>query len=191
MAPDQLDAMRTPGSQSAGHGPDDKPAHVRRFTALLQPDSEYLALVRQIIIGEWAAGSGLARLLRRIAKSDGPSRAIVKPRRTPTDAEIRGAERAYNTRVERHQQCSVAATAPPALAAYFSGSRRVERIELHNFKAIADLELKFSTPAANRESWFMFVGENATGKLHPPGDGPRAHGALAKSRCCGDRAKAS
>jgi len=45
----------------------------------------------------------------------------------------------------------------------FGGARRLDRIEIENFKAIRRLVLDVP-PSDERESWLMFVGENATGK---------------------------
>lgn len=47
---------------------------------------------------------------------------------------------------------------------YYSGAKRIERIEITNFKAIQSLELRFSPPKSERESWLMVLGENGTGK---------------------------
>ena len=45
----------------------------------------------------------------------------------------------------------------------FAGARRLERVEIENFKAIRKLALDVPR-RRDRESWLMFVGENATGK---------------------------
>src|SRR6185369_1971322 len=47
---------------------------------------------------------------------------------------------------------------------YYSGAKRIERIEISNFKAIQSLEIRFSPPKSERESWLMVLGENGTGK---------------------------
>jgi hypothetical protein len=47
---------------------------------------------------------------------------------------------------------------------YFRKTRLIESIEIHNFKAIQDLRLKFPLDSADKGSWLLLLGENATGK---------------------------
>ena len=69
-------------------------------------------------------------------------------------------ERALKSKV-RH---SVEDDGKAARRAYFSGKRRIERIEISNFKKIRQLDLSVSPSGTERESWLMLLGENATGK---------------------------
>jgi uncharacterized protein (TIGR02646 family) len=47
---------------------------------------------------------------------------------------------------------------------YFSGAKRIEKIEINNFRSIKRLELDFPSPKSDYESWLMLIGENGTGK---------------------------
>jgi uncharacterized protein (TIGR02646 family) len=48
--------------------------------------------------------------------------------------------------------------------AYYTGAKRIEQIEIRNFKAIASLRLAFPQPRSGHEPWLMLIGENGTGK---------------------------
>ncbi len=47
---------------------------------------------------------------------------------------------------------------------YRSERRIIERVEIHNVKAIRDLDLDLTVPGSGRTPWFMLLGENGTGK---------------------------
>lgn len=48
--------------------------------------------------------------------------------------------------------------------AYHVQTRFIERVVIHNFKVIADLELAFPPLRTDEGSWLMLLGENGTGK---------------------------
>lgn len=48
--------------------------------------------------------------------------------------------------------------------AYFRGAKRIESIEIRDFKGIEELDLIFPSPQSERESWMMLLGENGAGK---------------------------
>ncbi|MDX6576893.1 MAG: hypothetical protein QOE96_2846 [Blastocatellia bacterium] len=49
-------------------------------------------------------------------------------------------------------------------SAYYLKSRFIERIEIRNFKVIADLGLDFPVDLQEQGSWLLLLGENGTGK---------------------------
>jgi len=73
------------------------------------------------------------------------------------------AETAFQRLLKSKQRHSVEDEGKAARKAYFSGKRRIERVEISNFKKIRHLELTVPS-ASDRESWLMLLGENATGK---------------------------
>ena len=72
-------------------------------------------------------------------------------------------ETRFRRLLKSKQNHSVEDDGDAARRAYFSGKRRIERIEIHNFKKIRNMELTLPS-ASERESWLVMVGENATGK---------------------------
>jgi uncharacterized protein (TIGR02646 family) len=48
--------------------------------------------------------------------------------------------------------------------AYFSGAKRIESVEISNFRSIEKLNFNFPKPNSLAESWSMLIGENGTGK---------------------------
>ena len=73
------------------------------------------------------------------------------------------AESQFQRILKSKQRHSVEDEGKAARRAYFSGVRRIERIEILNFKKIRNLEL-IVPPASRRESWLAVLGENSTGK---------------------------
>jgi hypothetical protein len=49
-------------------------------------------------------------------------------------------------------------------AAFLAAQRRIERIEIRDFKSIEALSIKFPIPQSEDQAWLMLLGENATGK---------------------------
>ena len=73
------------------------------------------------------------------------------------------AKRAEESLAEKGRY-SVEAADPAAGEAARAGQRRIERIEIRNFKCIDSLSLQFPPPQIDHEAWLMLLGENATGK---------------------------
>lgn len=48
--------------------------------------------------------------------------------------------------------------------AYFSSAKRIQRIEIKNFKIIKSLVLQFPEPNEKEEPWMVLLGENGSGK---------------------------
>jgi uncharacterized protein (TIGR02646 family) len=65
---------------------------------------------------------------------------------------------------ERTGQYSVESEDTAQSKTYLEVQRRVERIQIRNFKSIEDLSLQFPGPQSDHEAWLMLLGENATGK---------------------------
>lgn len=82
-----------------------------------------------------------------------------------TRGDVAQAQSALQNRLESQERQSVESGAGAAQAGYFGGVRRIERVVIEDFKSITRLELTVPPPSAERESWLMLVGENATGKI--------------------------
>lgn len=48
--------------------------------------------------------------------------------------------------------------------AYFASSKKIQKIEINNFKVIKSLTLEFPNTKTEEESWLVLLGENGTGK---------------------------
>ncbi|WP_170303427.1 AAA family ATPase [Reyranella soli] len=59
---------------------------------------------------------------------------------------------------------SVESAADTDSAAFLAARRRIERIEIRDFKSIKQLSIRFPVPQSEDEAWLMLLGENATGK---------------------------
>jgi energy-coupling factor transporter ATP-binding protein EcfA2 len=67
--------------------------------------------------------------------------------------------------MKRRESFSVESEAREQKEEYYLKQRLIERIVIHNFKAIHDLELTFPpVPPEEKVSWLLLLGENATGK---------------------------
>jgi uncharacterized protein (TIGR02646 family) len=91
-------------------------------------------------------------------------------RQSHSDIQVVSAERQRETsheyRKEQEQQVaySVERNDEKHRIAYYSGAKRVEHIEIKNFRLIRELTLDIPPPHEGQESWLMLIGENATGK---------------------------
>jgi predicted ATPase len=81
-----------------------------------------------------------------------------------TRGDVAQAQSALQSRLEGQERQSVEGGTGTEQTGYFGGVRRIERVVIENFKGIERLELTVPPPSAERESWLMLVGENATGK---------------------------
>jgi len=52
----------------------------------------------------------------------------------------------------------------PQKEAYFGSAKRIQKIEIKNFKIIRTLTLEFTTPTEKEEPWMVLLGENGSGK---------------------------
>jgi hypothetical protein len=59
---------------------------------------------------------------------------------------------------------SVESPAKTSQEAYYTGARRIERIEIHNWKVFERLDIVFPEASSEQEPWLMLLGENGTGK---------------------------
>ncbi|HVS51967.1 MAG TPA: AAA family ATPase [Opitutaceae bacterium] len=139
--------------------------HVFRFLGAGIP---YQAIARQML-HQWLKGYPIRRRLfhrlwaSRIGRELPPWLKRLEHTAAPTAERISRAQHAQGAREKVKQRQSVEGQTRDAREAYFSGARRIERIEIRNFKSIRCLDLTVPPPT-NRESWLMFIGENATGK---------------------------
>lgn len=124
----------------------------------LQPEREFLAVRRQFFrswIKKQTAFSDVSLLLPII---DALWKTVPSPQRT----EI---QRIWESTTVRQQSYSIEASPEPETKeAYFSGAKRIERIEIRDFKGIEELDLTFPSLQSERESWMMLLGENGAGK---------------------------
>jgi uncharacterized protein (TIGR02646 family) len=70
----------------------------------------------------------------------------------------------FRGHMERQQAYSVESDEQTHKEIYFSGAKRIEWIEIRNFRAIERLRLAFPAPRSENEPWLSLLGENATGK---------------------------
>ena len=83
---------------------------------------------------------------------------------TVSEAELKETVKEFRSQAELQEVYSVEVDNEEQKEAYYSGAKRIERIEITNFKALGKLELTFPPPGSEQESWMMLLGENATGK---------------------------
>ena len=73
-------------------------------------------------------------------------------------------ERLASAAAQKEVGYSVESTEDAHSAAFLAAQRRIERIEIRDFKSIETLSIKFPIPRSEDEAWLMLLGENATGK---------------------------
>jgi hypothetical protein len=73
-------------------------------------------------------------------------------------------ERLASEAAQKEVEYSVESTEDAHSAAFLAAQRRIERIEIRDFKSIETLSIKFPVPRSEDEAWLMLLGENATGK---------------------------
>lgn len=128
--------------------------------AFVQSDMPYAASQRQV------ARSWIERN-RDLVDADPQLRQISDALGTiaRSSHELSEARQSWQSFNIRQQSYSIeAAPEPETREAYFSGAKRIERIEIRNFKGIEELDLDFPSPQSDRESWVMLLGENGAGK---------------------------
>jgi len=73
-------------------------------------------------------------------------------------------ERLASEAASKEVEYSVESMEEAQSAAFLAAHRRIERVEIRDFKSIETLSIKFPTPQSEDEAWLMLLGENATGK---------------------------
>lgn len=126
----------------------------------LEPGQSFAALRRQFIYA-WLADQGLSNvnelqeLMQELTRSTPRLRSLQEQVAVASD---------FSAHKAKQEKYSIEKTGGINKEAYYVGAKRIERIELWNFKAIESLTLNFATPKAANESWMMLIGENGTGK---------------------------
>jgi predicted ATPase len=120
----------------------------------LSPAKPYTALRRQFI-KQWLHEVGIIDWTEFLASASKKRRLVSAKQRNITSGK-------YARRSKRHATYSVEKT--KQTEAYYSGAKRIERIEIRNFKAIQNLVLTFPSGQSEREPWLMIIGENGCGK---------------------------
>ena len=108
------------------------------------PKQEFAALRRQLLAG-WGAET-------------------VKAVPVFSEDERQQTAERFQEHMTKQQAYSVEAQAPEHVEAYYAGAKRIEWVEITNFRAIRELEVALPTPPSEREAWLMLLGENGTGK---------------------------
>lgn len=122
----------------------------------LDAASSYTGMRRQFI-RQWLHSVGITDLGEILHEDADTIKLITKDEQRNTVKkykEVRARQEDYSVEVEDERQKE----------AYYLGAKRIERIEIRNFKAIQKLDLTFPAPQAENESWLMLLGENGTGK---------------------------
>ena len=73
-------------------------------------------------------------------------------------------ERLVSQAAQKEVEYSVESEEQAHSEAFLSAQRRIERIEIRDFKSIENLSIKFPIAQSDDEAWLMLLGENATGK---------------------------
>jgi predicted ATPase len=121
----------------------------------LSPAKPYTALRRQFI-KQWLHEVGIADWTEFLASASTKRRLVSARQRKTTSGR-------FAKRTKRHATYSIEKT-KQADVYYYSGAKRIERIEIRNFKAIENLVLTFPSGQSEREPWLMIIGENGCGK---------------------------
>lgn len=112
------------------------------------PEQEFTALRRQLLAA-WGAEAELRK---------------VKAVPVISEAERQETTERFQEHLTKQQVYSVEAEAPEHVEAYYAGAKRIEWVEITNFRAIQKLEVSLPTAPSEREAWLMLLGENGTGK---------------------------
>lgn len=78
-------------------------------------------------------------------------------------SDIEAAHRSDVSAMQAQEGLSVDETSEVASKAYFGGARRIERVEMKNFRGIRALSCEMPR-GAEREGWLVLLGENGCGK---------------------------
>jgi hypothetical protein len=73
-------------------------------------------------------------------------------------------ERLASEAAQKEVEYSVESEEDAQGVAFLAAQRRIERIEIRDFKSIETLSIKFPIPQSEDQAWLMLLGENATGK---------------------------
>lgn len=120
----------------------------------LSPAQPFTALRRQFI-KQWLYEVGITDWTEFLASASTKRRLVSARQRKATSGK-------FAKRTKRHATYSVERTEQTEV--YYSGAKRIERIEIRNFKAIENLVLTFPSGQSEREPWLMIIGENGCGK---------------------------
>jgi predicted ATPase len=136
-----------------------------RLRQQVGPDQSYTATRLQCVerwLGQHDNKIGSAEVIRalRSAISGDPA----ETRLAASEQVEKGALKAYEEGHKKQRRYSVEASDKDQVASYYLGAKRIERVEIRNFRLIEDLVLDFPAPRTDREPWMMLLGENGVGK---------------------------
>jgi uncharacterized protein (TIGR02646 family) len=156
-----------PRGQLSPSGKRESARVMREILDCFGQEKPYQGILRQVL-QHWLRKNAVRKTLfyELWARNGGPMhRWLARPGNmaSPSEKRIQSASSVTDSREAAKEKHSVDGDSISAREAYFSGLRRIERIEIENFKSIEHLTLTIPPPG-KRESWLMFVGENATGK---------------------------
>jgi uncharacterized protein (TIGR02646 family) len=125
---------------------------IDQLMAVIGPDQEFAGLKRQL------ARPTIDRLTRKGHVDSSPQSA------TPTISKSRKATAKASFRQHQVDQSSFSLADQKGRETYRSERRLIQRVVIHNVKAIRDLELDLTDPGIGQTPWLMLLGENGTGK---------------------------
>jgi uncharacterized protein (TIGR02646 family) len=128
----------------------------QQLSTRFEPQRPYAALHRQFI-KQWLHEVGVTDWSDLLASAP-KERNLISPRQR------RATSGRFITRSQRQTTYSVEKKSAKQSAVYYSSAKRIERIEIRNFKAIGNLVLRLPPAQSERESWMMLIGENGCGK---------------------------
>jgi predicted ATPase len=129
-------------------------AELAVIRSYLEPTHEYAAMHRQFV-NRWAHELGLD-IAQPLAREASRKTVLV------TEEKERATAASFKVHSARQQDYSVEEAGDRAT--FYAGAKRLEWIEIENFKAITRLRLAFPEPQTAQEPWLMLLGENGTGK---------------------------
>ena len=133
----------------------------------LAPDHQYAGMNRQFVRRYLLEVQAVPWYRKELFGEESREESTPKTKRA-----VAASAATFKKHVKRQASYSVETETAQQKEIYYSGAKRIERIEFRNFKAIEKLDLVFpspptespDSPATNRESWMMLLGENSTGK---------------------------
>jgi uncharacterized protein (TIGR02646 family) len=145
--------------------------HSQFARALENPSAQAFKKTVDDILGESSTFLALRRqLLAHLArKAPSDRRELVEERisghaRVISKKEQKRTRKSFERAKKKQESYSIEVSGPKHDRAYYAGAKRIESIEIRNFKAIANLRLAFPSSRSDHESWLMLIGENGTGK---------------------------
>ena len=133
---------------------DELQREIRDLLVMTHEDEEFAGLKRQLVLPV------LVGLDQETGVPLGPTSVVPTP--TITKARQRSAKTAFhNFQVE---QSSFSLADQKGRETYRSERRHIERVVIHNVKAIRNLELDLTDSDSGHTPWLMLLGENGTGK---------------------------